>query len=332
MAPQVIAGEVWACAAAGDRAGDLDQVKAIAWALDPRYRIVDLAEEFARLQEVRGNSEAPPPLPRAIVGIGRHRLAMATTIRDWSGGRTRLIHIGRARGALRDLDYLVTTSAFPAPRLAKVLTLEIAPSDRIRCLMSGAGSEAPESPARSALIAHGIRAPWINVFIGGPLRGDVADVMRLRKLAHHLDRLAARHGRDIVVSGAPRTPPEVYDVLGSALQSRHYLYRWRPDDPLNPFALMARAGGCSVVTADSITMISQLVAAGHRVLVFPWRHAGWLSGIVARKPAKDVAAFRAALYRRRLAAELSGTADFSAVTPRPDIQAELFRKLRDFLR
>lgn len=326
-------GEVWACVSPGDRAGDIDQVDAIAWALDPRCRRVDLAAEFARLQA----ADARPP--RAIVGIGRKRIAMARAIRERSGGTTKLVHIGRDRGCLADLDCLITTPAFPAAPSPKVLTLDVALSDRIR-RWSLDGASAAADGLRATLSRQGIGSPWINVFLGNPPAGDAsAHAARARILARQLDRLAAQCGSDLVISGSPRTAPELYDILAAELASRHYLYRWVAGDPGNPFDGMLSGSDRSVVTADSVTMISQLVAAGHRVLVFPWRTRGRgaidrLRRIVMRGPArrpKDLAAFSAALYARGMAAPCDAPAGFDAVTPQPDIQDRLFQRVRDFL-
>lgn len=334
------AGAIWACVAPDDRAGDIDQVKAIAGALDPGYFCVDLAREHACL--LHRTQDHATRYPRAIVGIGRKRIAMAAEIRAWSGGTTKLIHVGRDRGNLDRLDCLITTPAFPLAASPKVLTLPIAPSERIRRLLAAAEGAADRSS--TALAPEGIRAPWINVFLGNPLRSDTAARdQRLVALATQLDRLALASGRDLLISGSPRTAPECYDRLSEALASRHHLYRWRPDDRRNPFETMVLGARDSVVTADSITMISQLIAAGHRALIFPWRlrstyPVSALRRFFARQSGgpvaggKDVDAFCAGLYEERLAAPLEGTAGFDAVRPQADLQDRLFERLRDFLR
>lgn len=337
-------GHVWACSSPADRSGDLDQLHAIAWALDPRYKVVDLAREFARLQDARENPGVRDRIvwPRFIVGIGGRRLETAKTIRRWSLGRTKLVHIGRLRCALDDLDYLVTTPAYPVSPSRKIISLDIALSDRVRRLASNAAGVAPspgESQIALAVSEYGIRPDWINVFVGNPLRGDLdPSLSRLRTLASHLDRLAARYDRDLIISGAPRTQPDLYDVLEALLSCRRYLYRWAANDSCNPFELMLRQSGDSIVTADSVSMISQLVAAGHRTLVFPWQAQRRLIGvgtlpkrILKRRP-KDTAAFRENLYGRGLAAELDGETDFEMVVPRPGMQDELFRRLRCVIR
>lgn len=321
-----VGDKVWACESASDRGGDLDQVRAIAWALDPLYQTIDLAAAFEGLRQGRGISGALA-LPRFIVGIGRKRIEMAKAIREWSGGRTRLVHIGRLRGPLDELDYLITTPAYPTAPSPKVLCLDIALSDRIRRLTSNGRRSA--APPR-----------WINVFLGNPLHGEAAAPARLHALACHLDRLAARYDRDLLICGGPRTRPELYGMLSAALLSHHEIYRWTPDDPANPFEMMVTGAADSVATGDSISVVSQLVAAGHRTLIFPWQQKrSWLAGALATfrpgagKPrAKDVAAFGARLSRRQLTAELDDDADFGIVTPQPGLQEELFRRLRAFLR
>lgn len=316
----------------------------IAWALDPQYRVVDLACEFGRLQFARENPDIRDRIewPRFIVGIGARRLEAAKTIRQWSRGRTKLVHMGRLRCSLDDLDYFVATPAYPIPPSPKTINLDIAPSDRIRRLVSDADEGAPSAAERQialALSERGVRPNWINVFVGNPLRGDRnTSLIQFRSFARHLDRLAARNDRDLVVSGAPRTQPEIYDALDSNLSCRRYLYRWAANDPCNPFEIMLKRSGDSIVTADSISMISQLVAAGHRTLIFPWHRqrspidVSMLSKCILKRRSKDTAAFRENLYRQRLAAELDGKADFDMVVPRPGMQDELFRMLRRFIR
>lgn len=340
-----VSDRVWACASPEDRAGDLDQVRAIAWALDPKYRCVDLCVEFERLRQrlAAFPKQGRPELPGFIVGVGRKRVEMAKVIREWSGNRTRLVHIGRLRGSLDDLDYLITTPAFPMAPSPKVLCLDLALSDRIRRLMS----DAPRSPAMedrrqwpSVNPNSADESRWINVFLGNPLKSEWHKAPhRLQVLARHLDRLAAFYDKDLLISGGPRTRPELYDTLGSALLSYHQIYRWRPNDPANPFELMVKGATDSIVTADSITMISQLVAAGHRVLMFPWRQKGssldWIldkiRGGTRKRSSKDIAAFGASLARRQLVAELDDDSDFRIVTPQHGLQEELFLRLRSFL-
>jgi mitochondrial fission protein ELM1 len=333
--------EVWACSSSTDRAGDLDQVYAIAWVLDPRYKIVDLPCEFDRLQRALGQSAGERPIswPNFIVGIGRNRLEQAIAIRQWSRNRTKLVHIGRLRNPLEHLDYLVTTPAYPISPSPKIISLDIALSEKIRRMTLGRDMPlADESRMMRDLSERGIRPNWINVFVGNPLRSDRCEArLGLQALARQLDRLAARYDKDLVISGAPRTQDDAYDLLGSALSCRHYLYRWAANDPDNPFALMIRRGRDSVVTADSISMISQLVAAGHRTLIFPWPTPGRLTSFFHKRSkrttlaSKDMAAFRANLYEQAFAAELDGVVDFEGLTPRPGIQNECFRRLRKVL-
>jgi mitochondrial fission protein ELM1 len=341
-----VSKEVWVCISPSDRAGDIDQVKAIGWALDPHYKCVELSDEYRRLEAARaaapGGDSALPP--RAIVGIGRRRIEMAGAIRDWSGGVTRLIHVGRARGHLEQLDCLVTTPAFPVAPSPRILTLALAPSDRIRRLASeppAAGSCAAEAGFRALLTEGGVRPPWINVFLGNPPGSSRPAWSRLaQRLAGRLDRLAARCDSDLLITGSPRTDPALYYALSAALRRRHYLHRWSADDPLNPFEFMLRGSRHSVVTGDSISMISQLIEAGHRTLIFPWHEGGGgmaalLRGLTAwrsERRSKDLGAFCFGLYRRKLAAPLDGVSDFAHVTPQPAILDFLFQRLRDGLR
>ena len=88
---------------------------------------------------------------------------MAAEIRAWSGGTTKLIHVGRDRGNLDRLDCLITTPAFPLAASPKVLTLPIAPSERIRRLLAAAEGAADRVTEERARVRHGLDGPLVRV-------------------------------------------------------------------------------------------------------------------------------------------------------------------------
>ena len=82
----------------GDRPGEIAQQRALAAASGLPFREI----RVARLQAVGGQAqfdlaELQPPWPRIALSFGK-TLPAALHLREASGGYTRVIHLGRARG------------------------------------------------------------------------------------------------------------------------------------------------------------------------------------------------------------------------------------------
>ena len=63
------------------------------------------------------------PWPDAVIAAGKRSVPIARWIKQQSGGRTKLIHIGRPRAPLDAFDLVVTTPQYGLPRDANVLEL-----------------------------------------------------------------------------------------------------------------------------------------------------------------------------------------------------------------
>jgi hypothetical protein len=110
--------------------------------------------------------------------------------------------------------------------------------------------------------------PYIAVLVGGH-SGPYALTRRGgERLAGEANSLAARLGGSLLVTTSARTPESARRTLEQRLARPHFLYRWRRGDPENPyFAFLALADEI-IVTADSMSMVSEAVASGKRVHLF----------------------------------------------------------------
>jgi mitochondrial fission protein ELM1 len=270
---------VWVLAS--PRAGDASQVMALAEALGWPFEVKQLA--FKPLSVV----VAPPfatsdagvdrsrssllaaPWPDLVLASGRENEPVARWIKERSGGRTRIVQVGRPWGPIDAYDLVVTTPQYRLPPRPNVLE-NVAPLHRVT-------AERLDLAARQwADRLADLPRPMIAVLVGGN-SGPYALTRRSgERLAAAAGALAARLGGSLLVTSSARTPSEAARALEEGLSCPHVLYRWRRGDRDNPyFAFLALADEI-IVTADSMSMVTEAVATGKPVHLFDLG-LGWSS-------------------------------------------------------
>ncbi len=263
------------------RAGDASQVVALAEALGWPFELKRLA--FKPLSVVvappfatsdagvdRGrSSELAPPWPDLVLASGRENEPLARWIKEQSRGRTRIVQVGRPWGPIAAYDLVVTTPQYRLPARPNVLE-NMAPLHRVT-------HERLHTAGRqwSDRLAH-LPRPLIAVLVGGN-SGPYALTRRSgERLAAAASALAARLGGSLLVTTSSRTPRAAARALEEGLTCPHLLYRWRRGDVENPyFAFLAHADEI-IVTADSMSMVTEALATGKRVHLFDLG-LGWTS-------------------------------------------------------
>lgn len=109
--------------------------------------------------------------------------------------------------------------------------------------------------------------PRIAVLVGGPVRRVGLRPEQAHALGSTLAQLAIGVGGTIMATTSRRTGEEATDALAAGLgPAMHSLYRWgEPDE--NPYMGMLATADVIVVTADSISMISEACATRAPVYV-----------------------------------------------------------------
>lgn len=341
----------------GSRAGDRAQIEALGAALatlgwsseskrivaNKLFRIPNLFLDSSLLSIDRAaSSPLTPPWPDLAIAAGRRSVPAARWIRRRSGGRTRLVHVGRPWAPLGWFDLLVTTPQYGLPDQPNVLlnSLSLSPLDRSR-LDAAAARWAPRLEA--------LPRPWIAVLVGGearPYRLDAAAAGRLGRAASALAR-AARGS--LLVSTSPRTPAAAAAALQAGLTAPHHLHRWQPGSD-NPYPAFLALADQFVVTGDSASMLAEACASGRPVRIFTLperpdlrlRAARALRRLAEASPAidacyrglvglglltsvRDMARFHAELYRRRLAAPMEGPSIADAPAPADELTRTVTR-------
>jgi hypothetical protein len=215
------------------------------------------------------SSELTAPWPDLVLASGRENEPLARWIKQQSGGRTRIVQVGRPWGPIGAYDLVVTTPQYRLPPRPNVLQ-NTAPLHRVTQERLDVAAD-----EWSGRLDH-LPRPLIAVLVGGN-SGPYALTRRSgERLAAAASALAARLGGSLLVTTSSRTPRAAARALEEGLTCPHILYRWQRGDAENPyFAFLAHADEI-IVTADSMSMVTEALATGKRVHLFDLG-LGWTS-------------------------------------------------------
>ncbi len=254
------------------RCGENTQILALAQALGLPYEVKRLAYRahdflpgLLRRPSLSGidrgaSSPLAPPWPDLLISAGMRNEPVCRWIKQQSP-HTRLVHIGRTWAAPEHFDLIVTTPQYRLPARDNILH-NITTMQRIdECLLSAAArSWAPR-------LAH-LPGPYLAVMIGGNSGPYTFGPRAARRLAAAVNRLWGKTGGSLLVSTSARTPPAAIDALAAAIDCPLHLYRWRAEDPDNPYLGFLALAQAIVVTSDSIAMLSEACATGKPLHIF----------------------------------------------------------------
>ncbi len=270
----------------GDKRGDNAQVevieRALGWACE-RKNVV-MREPFVlgkprvepSLHHIDPARSDPlePPWPDLIITIGRRPSMVALWIAEQSGGRTRLVLVGKPSGMMERFDLVISGAETQMPARPNVLPIAL-PLMRVdeTAIEDAAAIWRPRFAA--------LPRPLIAFLIGGPTGPFVFDDAVLERLLAMAGEVVDRGGTAYVTTSR-RTPAAVVEALGARLPARTHLFRWAPDAGENPYrGLLGLADGF-VVTGDSISMMVEIVRLGRPLAIFDLP-CGWLGAIDQRR-------------------------------------------------
>jgi hypothetical protein len=248
------------------RKGDLDQMLALARATGWPFELKTLrfaGPEIPALSKLLLREKLTPPWPGLVLCAEASPSVIAREIRRASGGRTRAACLGRPAGSAAGFDLVITTAQYRIPSAPNVVEIAM--------------PLAAESAEATPPVAGGP----ITVLVGGPAFPDLLDAAAAEQLATDVLALAARKGAMLEVVTSPRTPPEAIAVLEKRIAAPHRLGIFGRGE--NRYrAVLAEASGI-VVTSDSVSMVSDALASGKPVTVYPlpqalnvkWKLGDW---------------------------------------------------------
>jgi uncharacterized protein len=249
-----------------------------------------------------------PPWPDIVIGCGRNSIVPARLVKRASGGRTFWVQIQDPRFARSEIDLIVAPQHDPTSGENVFRTLGAVHRVTPEKLSADAARWAPTFAA----LPH----PLIAVLIGG----DNA-VYRLTEamFASLCDRLVAlaKSGVGLIITPSRRTGEAQRAMLQKRLAGQN-VFIWDGNGD-NPYFAMLGTADAIIVTADSVSMISEAASTGKPV------HIIELEGGSAK-----FARFHQAMRDSGITRLFNGTLDTWAYAPLDDTAraaAEIRRRL-----
>jgi mitochondrial fission protein ELM1 len=265
------------------RVGDLEQMRSLASALAARVSEKAIVFHSARLAVSlpflsprmidHGRSAAlDPPWPDLVLVAEGALGNVALDIGRKSGGRTKVVCIGRPRGRMSGFDLIITTPQYRLPNAANVLELKL-PLHRLdRHRMDEAA--AALGPEMSSL-----PRPWVALLVGGTSAPDVLDSAVAQDLARRALAYAKESGGSLLVITSPRTGREAEKALAAAFNGKARCSFWSQKGTQNPYSGYLALADRFIVTSDSVSMVTEAILTKKHVAVYrlPVKYSKWMS-------------------------------------------------------
>lgn len=238
----------------GDKAGDSAQLRIVADALGWPAREIALDTNGWRnlpnlllgASLLSSRTSLAPPWPDLVLWAGRRGTPIARWIRRASGGRTRLVNLGRPWVSYGAIDLVIGMPQYRPPLRANVLAARL-PFNRRRVeTMSG---------------------DRVVLLVGGPAPPLAFGVAEARRIDDDARALAARLGLTLVVVASRRTPRAIADALGATDVG---------------YAEALSSAARIIVTGDSASMIADALSTGRPVDIAPLPFARTPLSLVTR--------------------------------------------------
>ncbi|MDW8371434.1 MAG: ELM1/GtrOC1 family putative glycosyltransferase [Geminicoccaceae bacterium] len=259
----------------GHKVGDNGQILALAeglgWPYEVKhlvYRRTELLTNLLAGPTLMGlvrerSSPLEPPWPELVISAGRRNEPLVRWIQREAGGpgKVRLVHVGRPWARHECFDLIVTTPQYRLPEKPNILHNE-APLHRV----TAARLEAAAAEAERRF-AH-LPRPFVAVIMGGNAGPYRFDRENGALLGYSASRMARELGGSVLATSSARTPAAAIDALEAELAVPAFLYRFRRDDPDNPYLAILAAADRLIVTCDSMSMLAEAIATQKPVFIF----------------------------------------------------------------
>ena len=225
----------------GDKAGDAAQLRVLADALGwPAREIALETNRWRNLPNLllgesllSSRGAFAPPWPDLVLWAGRRGTPIARWIRRASGGRARLVNLGRPWAPYGAIDLVIGMPQYRPPMRRNVLAARL-PFNR------------PRVERQSG--------DHVVLLVGGPAPPLAFGVVEARGIGEGARALASRLGMKLLAVSSRRTPRAIAAILGAT-------------DAAYADALSSAAR--FIVTGDSASMIADALSTGRPVDIAP---------------------------------------------------------------
>jgi len=255
---------------ASDKGGDNAQMRVLAAAAE--LQVAEFPIEFNKLSDIsnlrlgatnRTLTEAScqslrPPWPDLVISSGGRSVPVARWIRQQSGGRTKLVHVGRPWGRLAWFDLVLAMPQYDLPDRSNVFQARMPFNAHQPAALA-------EAAQRWRTRFEAYPRPWIGLLVGGKSAPLVLDKATAHDIATKVSRRARQLGGSVLAITSRRTSDEAANALFASLEVPGLKHKWRPADSDSPYLAVLALADELVVTGDSASMLAEAVRA-HRPL------------------------------------------------------------------
>ncbi|KAJ3675116.1 hypothetical protein LUZ60_004158 [Juncus effusus] len=273
--------------------------------------------------------------PTLVVACGRDTISISSSIKCLASDSVFVIQIQHPRTKLNRFDTVITPrhdyyalTASGQNEIPKFLKRWITPQEppgRNVVLTIGALHEADPVALRVAASEwHDelapLNKPLLVVNIGGPTKNCKYGADLAKQLVASLLNVMKTCG-SVRISFSRRTPKKVSDIIIKELGNHPKIYIWDGQEP-NPHMGHLAWGDAFVITADSVSMLSEACTTGKPVYVIGAEHCKW-----------KFTAFHKTLRERGVVRPFTGLEDISNSWSYPPLNdaVEAALRVREFL-
>lgn len=226
--------------------------------------------------------------PLLVVASGRDTISVASKIKRLASEIVFVVQIQHPRFFLNRFDLVITPQHdyYPltphaqeqVPRLLRGWITPWDPPDRHVVLTTGALHQIDSAALRGAAVAWhdefaSIPKPLLVVNIGGPKRHCWYSSDLAKQLTDSLHNVLTSCG-SVRISFSRRTPEKISSIVMNELGSHPKVYVWDGKGP-NPHMGHLSWANAFVITADSISMLSEACSTGKPVYVIGAERCKW---------------------------------------------------------
>lgn len=273
--------------------------------------------------------------PLLVVASGRDTISIASSIKRLASQNVFVVQIQHPRSNLNRFDLVITPhhDYYPltphaqeqVPRFLRKWITPREPPDRHVVLTVGALHQIDSAALRSAASAwHDefapLPKPLLVVNIGGPTRHCRYGADLAKQLTTYLFSVLESCG-SVRISFSDTTPEKVSNIVAKELGNNPKVYIWDGEEPNPQMGHLAWADAF-VVTADSVSLISEVCSTGKPVYVMGAERCRW-----------KLSEFHKSLSERGVVRPFTGSEDISESWSYPPLNdtAEAARRVHEAL-
>jgi len=225
-----------------------------------------------------------PPWPDLVIAMGRRCAPIARWVKRQSGGRSKLVQLGR-KGAnvAADFDLAVTCLHFQLPPHPRRIDLLLPPTQvtppRLR-----------EAAEHWAGLFGATARPRVALLVGGTTAHHRLDAETAARMAAEVQAFAAALGGSLTCVTSRRSGAAVEAALQQAAPRAEFHF-WRRERQENPYLGYLALADILVVTGESESMLAEAADAAKPLYIYPIpakpaglrvRCAGWVLAAARR--------------------------------------------------